>query len=428
MVSASLGALPPKAPPCGPLGIARGPHADGLEHHCWDENLRIVDLRRYRGASLDGGDKEGVTVSDGSTRRHQRQWIAAAVAAGLMGWLAVPAGQAAPAPIKVKAGIVAAIDQLGVPVAQDRGFFEKSGLDVTIANPYPTGVDLLNALQAGEVQIGQVGVPMIGAVLRGMDLVIVGNYSGSSVRLGGDNTMALVARQGSQIKTVTDLRGKRIAVSFGTISHLYILGVLERARLAVNDVTLVNIPPAEMPVALRGGAVDAFATWDPFPVIALQDVPNAYEVVRGGNFIGFMGFVVALRSWVERNQETVERFLAARAESDKYMRNNDVKTAEIAVRWLPGLQRTPAVALRGVRNNRPNLDIRISYYNYLALHMAVATLNRLGFTSGTFDVNKVFVPGPIYGVMQKYPDSFSDLPPIPKAAQAGAGFVFTPPK
>ena len=80
-------------------------------------------------------------------------------------------GFAAPAPVKLRVGIVAAIDQLGTPVALDRGFFEKWGLDVTIANPFPTGVDLLNALQAGEIQMGQVGVPMIGAVLRGMDLV-----------------------------------------------------------------------------------------------------------------------------------------------------------------------------------------------------------------------------------------------------------------
>src|SRR5574341_1521848 len=67
-------------------------------------------------------------------------------------------GAAAPAPVKLRVGIVAAIDQLGTPVAVDRGFFEKWGLDVTIANPFPTGVDLLNALQAGEIQMGQVGV------------------------------------------------------------------------------------------------------------------------------------------------------------------------------------------------------------------------------------------------------------------------------
>lgn len=336
-----------------------------------------------------------------------------------------PVGQAAPAPAKLKVGIVAAIDQLGVPVAQDRGYFEKWGLDVTIANPFASGVDLLNALQSGEIQMGQVGVPMIGAVLRGMDLVILGNYSGSSSHLGGDNTMALVARDGSGIRTIRDLKGKRVAVTFGTINHLYILGVLAKAGLAVNEVTLVNTPGPEMPVALRGGAVDAFSMWDPVPLIALRDVPKSYEVVRGGGFIGFMGFNVALRSWAAQNQDIVERFLAARAEADKFMRAEAVKTAVIGVRWLPGTR--PEDALHGVRNNLPNLDIRISYYNYLALHNAVVTLNRLGSIPGTFDVNKVFMPGPILNVIGKSPELFADLPPIPREAQVGPNFVFKPP-
>jgi len=347
--------------------------------------------------------------------------LAAAALLVLAGW-GLSTSRAGPALIPLKVGIVAAIDQLGVPVALDRGLFEKWGLDVTIATPYPTGVDLLNALQAGEIQMGQVGVPMIGAVLRGMDLVIVGNYTGSSARLGGDNTMALVTRRGSGIRTIRDLRGKRVAVSFGTISHLYILGILERAGLTVRDLTLVNTPPQEMPVALRGGAVDAFATWDPWPVIALREIPDTYEVVRGGGFIGFMGFNVALRGWAERNQETIERFLAARAEADKFMRANPVQTAIVAVRWLSGLR--PEVALQAVRNNLPNVDIRISCYNYLALHNGVQTLHRLGFIPGTFDVNRVFMPGPILNVMRAHPQLFDDLPPIPRGAQVGPGFVF----
>lgn len=360
-----------------------------------------------------------------SHRRQRGLMLLAGITLAAFVLTVAPVGTAGPAPIKLKVGIVAAIDQLGVPVALDRGFFEKWGLDVTIATPYATGVDQLNALQAGEIQIGQVGVPMIGAVLRGMDLVILGNYSGSSVRQGGDDTMALVSREGTGIRAIRDLKGKRIAVSFGTINHLYVLGILERAGLAVTDVTLVNTPPGEMPVALRGGAVDAFSGWDPWPVIALGEVANTYEVVRGGGFIGFMGFNVALRSWAERNGEIIERFLAARSEADKFMRAEPVKTAIVAVRWLSALR--PEVALRGVRNNQPTIDIRISYFNYLALHNAMTTLNRLGFIPGTFDVNKVFVPGPINGVIEKYPDLFSDLPPIPRSARVGPGFVFTPP-
>ena len=52
---------------------------------------------------------------------------------------------AAQAPVKLKAGMVTGIDQIGLPIALERGFFEKWGLDVTIARPYATGVDALNA-------------------------------------------------------------------------------------------------------------------------------------------------------------------------------------------------------------------------------------------------------------------------------------------
>ena len=97
----------------------------------------------------------------------------------------------------------------------ERGFFEKRGLDVTIARPYATGVDALNALQAGESNIVQVGVPMIGAVLRGMDLVALGNYSGNATKAGSDATMAIIAREGSGVVKgdLASLKGKKIAAS-----------------------------------------------------------------------------------------------------------------------------------------------------------------------------------------------------------------------
>ena len=57
-------------------------------------------------------------------------------------------------PIKLKVGMVAAVDMLALPIAVERGFFEKYGLDVTIARPYATGVDALNALQAAAPQSG----------------------------------------------------------------------------------------------------------------------------------------------------------------------------------------------------------------------------------------------------------------------------------
>ena len=86
--------------------------------------------------------------------------------------------------MKLKVGMVAAVDMLALSIAVERGFLKKYGVDVTIARPYATGVVALNALQAGETDIVQASGPAIGAILRGMDLVFLGNVSGNATKAG----------------------------------------------------------------------------------------------------------------------------------------------------------------------------------------------------------------------------------------------------
>lgn len=351
-----------------------------------------------------------------------RKLLAALVGAMLV----LPGVASAQTMVKLKAGMVTGIDQVGLPIALERGFFEKWGLDVTIARPYATGVDALNALTAGESEIVQVGVPMIGAVLRGMDLVALGNYSGNATKLGSDATMAIVAGKDSGIAKgdIKSLKGKKIAASFGTINHLYILAVLEKAGLAPTDVTLVNTPPPEMTVALLAKGVDAFSGWDPWPIVAQKDVAGSVEVLRGGDVISYVGFNVGLRPWVAKNGETIEKFLAAVSEGDKWMRANPKLAAQVATRWIPGLK--VDVAEAAMQFNIQQNDRRLSANNYRALWEAESRLNRLGVIKETFDVNKHIEPKHIVNVMKNHPQLFSDLPPIPADVAIGPGYVFKP--
>jgi ABC-type nitrate/sulfonate/bicarbonate transport system substrate-binding protein len=341
-------------------------------------------------------------------------------------WMLIAAPAMAQDMTKLKAGMVTGVDQIGLPIALERGFFEKHGLDVDIARPYATGVDALNALQAGEAQIVQVGVPMIGAVLRGMDLVALGNYSGNATKLGSDATMALIASDASGIKKgdLASLKGKRIAASFGTINHLYILALLEKAGLTPQDVTLVNTPPPDMTVALLSKGVDAFSAWDPWPIVALKDVPGAVEVIRGGDVISYLGFNVATRDWVAKNGATIEKFLAAVSEADQWMRANPKEAAQVATRWIPGLKQEIAEAAMAF--NIQQADRRLSANNYRALWSAQDRLHRLGFLKSTFDVNKHIEPKHMLSVMEKHPELFKDLPPIPKDVAIGKDFTFKP--
>ncbi|MGH8935004.1 MAG: ABC transporter substrate-binding protein [Acidimicrobiia bacterium] len=328
--------------------------------------------------------------------------------------------------VTVRAGWVSAIDQLGLPAAVEQGFFEEHGLTVELAEPFPTGVDMLNALQAGEIDVAQVGVPAIGAILQGMDLVQVGNYTGSSVQLGIDETMAMVAREGSDISgdDLSTLEGKTIGVSIGSINHLYLLGVLEEAGISPDTVNIVNTPPPEMPVALETGGLDGAVFWDPWPIVAAHQVEGAYEVMRGGGFIAFIGYINGLRDWVTGNEEVVQRFLAARAQADRWIRDNPDQGAELSTRWIPGTDLE--VAQEAMQYNIQQLDPRISACNYLALHTSQQLLLEVGTIDGTFPVDEHIQPQYIQVVMEDFPEFFEDLPPIPEGAQVGTDYTFDP--
>jgi len=267
---------------------------------------------------------------------------------------------------------------------------------------------------------------MIGAVLRGMDLVALGNFSGNATKAGSDATVSIVAREGSGIVKgdLSTLRGKKIAASFGTINHLYILATLEKAGLKPEDVTLVNTPPPDMTVALLAKGIDAFSGWDPWPIVAGKDVPGAFELIRGGDVISYIGFNVALRPWVQANGATIEKFLAAVSEADQWMRKNPKLAAQVATRWIPGLKQEIAEA--AMQFNIQQADRRLSANNYRALYSAEERLAKLGILKSTFDVNAHIEPKYILKVMKEKPELFSDLPPIPDAVAIGPGYVFKP--
>jgi sulfonate transport system substrate-binding protein len=333
-------------------------------------------------------------------------------------------GGDAPQLVTVDAGYVSAVDQIGLPIALEIGAFEEQGLDVRLSQPFPTGVDSLNALQAGEVDFVQVGTPAIGAAQRGLDIVLLGNYSGSATRRAVDDTMAVVTRPDSGISgaDLTTVRGKRVGVSVGSINHLYLIGLLQALQIPVAEVEIVNTAPPDMPVALQTSGIDAAIVWDPWPITIQQQVPGAEQVVRGGGYIPYVGYIVAMRDFVEQNPDVVERFLTARAVADRWMRDNPDQAAEAATRWLPGTEL--GVAQQAMQYNVAQLDPRFSACNYVALDTVAQMLAEQGVTQPGFAVADRFVPGPITTVMAERPELFDDLPAIPEAARIGADFAY----
>jgi sulfonate transport system substrate-binding protein len=318
----------------------------------------------------------------------------------------------------ITVGYNSAVDQIAVPAAVEQGFFEDEGLDVDLAPPFPSGVDALNALQAGTVQFVHVGAPLLGALLSGMEVVYIGGYTGKPTQIRSDDTMALVAGPNSDIdpEDLSTLRGKRIASTLGSTNHLYIRNLLQANDMAPDEAELINTPPPDMAVALQTGGVDAVVAWDPWPVVAKHSVEGAYDVIRGGGHVANVGYMVGMRDYVEENPEIVEKFLVARARSDKWVRENPDEAADLATRWVPGT--SLEVAKESMQAVIQLMDGRVSACTVLGM------LEGMAFTiemqnrepPAGFDPVDNVMAAASKRVVESHPELYEGLPRIEGAA------------
>lgn len=103
---------------------------------------------------------------------------------------------------------------------------------------------------------------------------------------------AVLVRPDSPWKTAADLKGRSVATNRGSIGHLVTLKALESAGLTVDDVQLRFIPPADAKLALTQGAVDAWATWEPYTALA-ETGGHARVLVNGRGLWSGLSFLAA---------------------------------------------------------------------------------------------------------------------------------------
>ncbi|WP_062990185.1 taurine ABC transporter substrate-binding protein [Nocardia anaemiae] len=125
---------------------------------------------------------------------------------------------------------------------------------------FDSGADVNTAFIAEQVDFGALGSS---PVARGLSAPLNIPYQVAFVLdVAGDNE-ALVARNGTGIESIADLKGKRIGTAFASTAHYSLLAALDRNRLSANDVKLVDLQPQASLAAWERGDVDAVYTWLP---------------------------------------------------------------------------------------------------------------------------------------------------------------------
>jgi NitT/TauT family transport system substrate-binding protein len=267
------------------------------------------------------------------------RWVGACVVG--MTVLALPVvSEPQAAKTKVAVWVVAANNSAPIFVAKDKGFFEQEGLDVQVSLA-PSGPKVIELLHLGEIQFGggAAAVPILRAIDKGLKLVMVDDNGGYDRR---NPQLAALVKKGSPIKTLRDLRGKRVAINaFGTHTHMVMLAdVLPAAGLTKTDLTLVELPWSQMAPSVISGAIDVGMVWEPFAtnhppdteiVSWLKEAIPAGDYPQGG-YASAINIVNA--DFLKKNPAAVEAWRRGYKKGLDFFRQSPREANQIASKYL----------------------------------------------------------------------------------------------
>jgi len=163
---------------------------------------------------------------------------------------------------------------------------------------------------------------------------LVGRINGNPVKTVYVYTrpqgVALVRLKDSPIRSVEDLKGKRVAVTRGTDPHIFLIRALAKHGLSEKDIQSVLLQHADGRAALVRGDVDAWSGLD--PLTAAAELENGAELFYRDPELSTWGFLNVREAFAKDNPELVKRVLAAYEKARLYALKNPAEVNQVLVK------------------------------------------------------------------------------------------------
>lgn len=187
---------------------------------------------------------------------------------------------------------------------------------------FPSGPPLLEALNVGSIDFGVAGeAPPIFAQAAGAPLVYLANDPPAP------RGEAILVPKESPLRSVADLRGKKIVLNKGSNVHYLLVRALEQAGLKYTDIQPVFLAPADALAAFTRGAVDAWVIWDPYEAAA-EASTGARILADGTGLVTNYQFYFSSKKFLAENAQAADVVLEALNETDEWAKSNIHAVAE----------------------------------------------------------------------------------------------------
>lgn len=168
---------------------------------------------------------------------------------------------------------------------------------------FPGGPQLLEGLNVGSVDFGVTGeTPPVFAQAAGADLLYV------AYEPPAPSSEAILVPKGSSLKSVAELKGKKVVLNKGSNVHYLLVRALEDAGLKYSDITPIYLPPADARAAFERGSVDAWVIWDPF-LAAAENQLQARSLRNGQGLVDNHQFYLATKPYAEQHPQVLNTLI-----------------------------------------------------------------------------------------------------------------------
>lgn len=243
----------------------------------------------------------------------------------------------------VRIGIQQSLSPLWI--AKEKGWFEeaykKIGVKVKWIE-FQSGPPQFEGIAANKLDFTEVGnTPVIGGQAADVPFkeiaVTADGYLGNGILVNKD----------SNIKTIKDLKGKKIAVAKGSSAFGFLYQVLKLANIDPSDVDIIQLQPDEATPAFENGSVDAWSIWEPF--ISIETIQNNAKILVNGKDINISSpsFAVARQGIIDDNPEYVDTFLKVFSRAAEWRAKNQ----DEAVEFYAKARNLKPEVVRSVLNN-----------------------------------------------------------------------------